>query len=323
MFSSIGSIFRDQVLKQKPRRRVDPATILEQCSSSMTSAKPSSQSNSDQQKYWNSSAGKKWVKFQDELDRLLERVNDQLLQRSEIKLGERVLDIGCGTGATTMSVASLAGINGLALGVDISKTLLDCAKSRNSNISGGRIEYSLADAQTWRFNAGSFDLLISRFGMMFFANPVLAFKNLSVALREGGRMSFVSWADASDNPWFSIPRDAAIEQLGKPTPSPPTAPGPLAFASVDHVLKIMDEAGLEARSADIEQVDLLYSGGVAEAAHLAGNVGPAMRIMKEFDGSPADIVEIKKKVAVGFQKFAVDGGLRIPATLNFFKAIKA
>ncbi len=135
-------------------------------------------------------------------------------------------------------------------------------------------------------------------------------------------MSFVSWANASDNPWFAIPRDAAIDQLGKPAPTPLTAPGPLAFASADYVLNIMDEVGLDARSADIEQVDLLYSGSAAKAAHLASNVGPAMRIMKEFDGSPADIVEIKKKVAVGFQKFAVDGGLRIPATLNFFKANK-
>jgi len=288
----------------------------------MANAKPSSQSNSDQEKYWNSNAGKKWVEFQDELDRLLERVNDRLLQRSEIELGERVVDIGCGTGATTMSVASLVGESGLALGVDISKTLLGCAKSRSSNISGGRIEYTLADAQTWRFNADSFDLVISRFGMMFFANPVLAFKNLAVALRKGGRMSFVSWANASDNPWFAIPRDAAIDQLGKPVPTSPTAPGPLAFANADYVINIMDEAGLNARSTDIEQVDLLYSGSVAEAAHLASNVGPATRIMKEFDGSPADIIEIKKKVAVGFQKFAVDGGLRIPATLNFFKANK-
>ena len=84
----------------------------------------------------------------------------------------------------------------------------------------------------------------------------------------------------------------------------------------------MDEAGLEARSADIEQVDLLYSGGVAEAAHLASNVGPAMRIIKEFDGSPADVVEIKKKVAAGFQKYVVNDELRIPATLNFFQATK-
>ena len=288
----------------------------------MANAKPSSQSNSDQEKYWNSNAGKKWVEFQDELDQLLERVNDRLLQRSEIELGERVVDIGCGTGATTMSVASLVGESGLALGVDISKTLLGCAKSRSSNISGGRIEYTLADAQTWRFNADSFDLVISRFGMMFFANPVLAFKNLAVALRESGRMSFVSWANASSNPWFAIPRDAAIDQLGKPAPTPPTAPGPLAFASADYVMNIMDEAGLDARSADIEQIELLYSGSVAEAAHLASNVGPAMRIVKEFDGSPADIVEIKKKVAEGFQKFTVNDGIRIPATLNFFQATK-
>ena len=288
----------------------------------MTSAKLSSQSNSDQEKYWNSNAGKKWVEFQDEIDRLLERVNDRLLQRSRIELGERVVDIGCGTGATTMSVASLVGESGLALGVDISQTLLGCAKSRSSNIPGGHIEYSLADAQTWRFNADSFDLVTSRFGMMFFANPVLAFKNMAVALREGGRMSFVSWANASDNPWFAIPRDAAIDQLGKPAPTPPTAPGPLAFASTDYVLDIMDGAGLDARSADIEQVDLLFSGSVAEAAHLASNLGPAMRIMKEFDGSPADVVEIKKKVAAGFQKFAVSDGMRIPATLNFFQTTK-
>ena len=288
----------------------------------MTNAKSSSQSNSDQEEYWNSNAGRKWVEFQDELDRLLERVNDRLLQRSKIELGERVVDIGCGTGATTMGVASLVGESGLALGVDISKTLLDCAKRRSSNISDGRIEYTLADAQTRRFDADSFDLVTSRFGMMFFANPVLAFKNLAVALRKGGRMSFVSWADVSANPWFTIPRDAAIDQLGKPAPTSPTAPGPLAFASVDYVLNIMNEAGLIAGSADIEQVELLYSGSAEEAAQLASNVGPAMRIMKEFDGSTADIVEIKKKVAAGFQKFTVNDGLRIPATLNFFRATK-
>jgi ubiquinone/menaquinone biosynthesis C-methylase UbiE len=288
----------------------------------MTNPKSSSQSNSDQEKYWNSNAGKKWVEFQDELDRLLERVNDRLLQRSEIELGERVIDIGCGTGATTMSVASLVGENGLALGVDISKTLLGCAKNRSTNITVGHIEYILADAQTWRFNVDSFDLVTSRFGMMFFANPVLAFKNMALALRKGGRMSFVSWADVSANPWFTIPRDAAIDQLGKPAPTSPIAPGPLAFASVDYVLNIMDEAGLDAGSADIEQVELLYSGSVEEAAQLASNVGPAMRIMKEFDGSTADIVKIKKKVAAGFQKFTVNDGLRIPATLNFFQATK-
>ena len=288
----------------------------------MANPEPSSQSNSDQEKYWNSNAGKKWVEFQDELDRLLERVNDRLLQRSKIELGERVVDIGCGTGATTIRVASLVGENGLALGVDISKTLLDCAKSRSSNITGGHIEYNLADAQTWRFNADSFNLVTSRFGMMFFANPVQAFKNLAIALREGGRMSFVSWSNASDNPWFAIPRDAAIDQLGKPAPTPPTAPGPLAFANTDYVLNIMDEAGLDARSADIEQVDLLYSGSVAEAAHLASNVGPAMRIMKEFNGNPSDIAEIKIKVAADFQKYVVDDEIRIPAMLNFFQATK-
>ena len=288
----------------------------------MTNAEPSSQSNSDQEEYWNSNAGKKWVEFQDELDRLLERVNDRLLHRSKIEPGERVVDIGCGTGATTMSVAALVGESGLASGVDISQTLLGCAKSRSSNISGGQLEYSLADVQTWLFNADSFDLVTSRFGMMFFANPVLAFKNMAVALREGGRMSFVSWADAADNPWFAIPRDVAIDQLGKPTPAPPTAPGPLAFASTDYVLNILDEAGLQARSADIEQIDLLYSGSATEAAHLASNVGPAMRIIKEFGGSPADFAEIKKNVAAGFQKYVVDDGLRIPATLNFFHATK-
>ena len=135
-------------------------------------------------------------------------------------------------------------------------------------------------------------------------------------------MSFVSWADVSANPWFTIPRDAAIGQLGKPAPTPPTAPGPLAFANADYVLNILNEAGLDAGLVDIEQVDLLYSGSAEEAAQLASNVGPAMRIIKEFDGSPADIVEIKKKVSAGFQKFTVNDGLRIPATLNFFQAIK-
>ena len=148
-----------------------------------------------------------------------------------------------------------------------------------------------------------------------------AFENLVIALRPGGRLSFVCWAAITGNPWFKAPRDAAVAHLGKPSPVPPRAPGPLAFADVDYVLDILRKAGFSGCSAAVEEVDLFHPGSVEEAAFLASNIGPSARIVKEFDGGPEDVAEIGRGTAREFERYAVEGGVRIPATLNFFDAL--
>lgn len=220
-------------------------------------------------------------------------------------------------------MASLVGPNGHAVGLDISQLLLDCAESRKASGDHKNIQFQLTDAQSHIFTPVSFDRLISRFGVMFFSDPVAAFKNMAVALRRGGRMSFTCWAPAADNPWFTVPRDAAIEQLGKPPPADSTDPVPFAFSDTDRVLGIFVQAGLVPCTAETEDINLFYSGTIDQAASLACSIGPAVRIVKAFEGTAEDIGAIERKTAEGFEKFAADGGVRVPAVVNFFSAVKS
>ncbi len=288
----------------------------------MPGAKISAAANADQAEYWNSAPGRKWIVFQENIDTVFQAVNDRLIQRAGPGPGEKVLDVGCGTGATTMDFAAQVGPGGSVAGIDISRPLLDRANERKIQNRIGHIEYLLVDAQTHAFEPGGFDLLTSRFGVMFFNDPVAAFANLAVALRAKGRVCFVSWAAMAGNPWFEAPRDAAVARLGKPSPTPPGAPGPLGFAEVDYVLDILKKAGYSNCSASVEEVDMLHPGSVEEVALLASNIGPSARIVREFDGGPEDVAAIGASVAKEFRQYAVDGGMRIPARLNFFDAVK-
>lgn len=278
--------------------------------------------NVDQANYWNSDAGRKWVKFQEGLDTTFAPVSERLWQRARPTTGDRVLDIGCGTGATTLDLAARVGPEGKVIGIDISEALLQHAEDRLKNSGIHHIQYRLADAQTHRFAANRLDLLTSRFGTMFFENPSAAFANLATALRPGCRLVFVSWAKMQSNPWFEIPRDAAVAQLGEPTPSSPTAPGPLAFANIDYVIGILRQAGFEKISGGEELVDLFNPGAAEEVASLASNIGPSARVVKEYSGTPEDVIAISNRVTEAFRQFVVDEGVRVPAHLNFFEAFK-
>jgi SAM-dependent methyltransferase len=278
--------------------------------------------NADQAKYWNTEPGRKWIVYEERLNTVFQAINDRLLERAAPTTGERVLDIGCGTGAATRDLASRIG-HGSVVGVDISSLLLKRAEERKTTARLDHIQYLWADAQTHDFDSDYFDLMISLFGVMFFADPITAFKNLFGALRSGGRLSFVSWAPMSGNPWFEIPRDAAAARLGRPSPPAPGAPGPLAFADIDYVLGILKESGFSTRSGEVETVNLFYPGPVEEPADLASDIGPSAVIMRQYSGTAEDLVAIQCETARRFQQFAVDGGVRIPAILNFFDAVKA
>lgn len=275
--------------------------------------------NQLQADYWSSESGLKWIAYERELDIIFSAVDEALIEKSAPRPGERVLDIGCGTGATSRAFSLMLAPGGEISAVDISKPLIEQAKVHSIK-TPIKSRYYLADAQTGNVPGAPFDLVISRFGSMFFADPVAAFGNIRRHMRPGGRLVLAAWAKAKGNPWFEAPRDAAIERLGPMDVSDPNAPGPLGFQNVDHVTEILGMAGFQDIIGETTKVVLLHPGPTEHVAALASNIGPAARVLKKYNGTDDDINEIRQKVHERFRDFEADRGVRIPANLNFFGA---
>jgi SAM-dependent methyltransferase len=279
-----------------------------------------SDANSMQADYWSSGPGYQWIAQETFLDAAMAGILGRLLERTDIRPKENLLDIGCGTGASTLAAAIKTGPAGHATGLDIAEQLLDRARKRSDDAGLRNTSFILADAQTYTFVPESFDAIISRFGLMFFDSPVAAFANMARGLKPNGRLVFAAWAPAAGNPWFSIPRDAAIARLGKPAPADPFAPGPLAFQDMERVTKLMEQAGLRDVRGETETVPMTPLVTAETAAKTATSIGPAARIMKELSGTEADAAAIESVVANAFTKFETGKGISIPATINFFSA---
>lgn len=180
------------------------------------------ETNAAQRQFWNSDFGAKWVTFEADLETLHAPMNDPLLTCAAIEPGMDVLDVGCGSGAVTRRAAEWVGAAGSLTGVDISEVLLNKARATATGEGSATIVYLHADAQTYAFAPASFDRVVSRMGVMFFADPTAAFANLLRAVRPGGYLSAVVWRRGEANPWFRISTEAAIRHLG-PIDSDPDA----------------------------------------------------------------------------------------------------
>lgn len=273
--------------------------------------------NKAQAEYWSSPAGLKWIEHEHALDTAMAGMLDMMLDRADIRPTDRIIDIGCGTGASTLQSAERVP-EGHVLGVDISEALLERAESRAKSEGVRNASFLLADAQTHDFSAQPFDLLVSRLGMSFFADTISAFRNLSNALAESGKMVFVCWAPVARNPWFEVPKQAAEERLGTQPKGDPTAPGPNAFQDCDRVADLMAQAGLSNIEAHPVNIVLTPPGGVVGAARAASKVGPAARIMKAYKGTPDDEAAIEHAVKVVFERFDDGGTVQVPAVVNLF-----
>ncbi len=280
----------------------------------------SEDANSSQRAFWNSDFGAKWVTFADDLERLHAPMNEPLLDRAGISPGMRVLDIGCGSGSVARRAAEVTGTNGGVTAVDISELLLETARHTRSGDDSAPIDYVLADAQTHGFATAGFDRVVSRMGVMFFADPIAAFANLLRAARPGAAFAALVWRRGEANPWFQIPTEAAIRHLG-PVDADPHAPGPLAFADVDRTVAILQAAGWEDVRGDPLEVRLETSGTSENAAMSIGALGPAARIMDAKGATPAQAASIAKDIADGFRRFETPQGLRVPVTMTLLSAI--
>ena len=182
--------------------------------------------NSDQAEFWSSDAGRTWVAEQTSMDAVLQPVLDGVLARADLQTGQSVLDIGCGTGISSIEAAVRVGTSGRVLGADISPTMLERATARARDLSN--VQFLKADAAAHTFEQGAFDCLISRFGVMFFSDPVGAFHNIALGLKPGARLTMAAWGQIPNNPWFTLPAQAAKAVVGAPPAVDPDEPGPFA-----------------------------------------------------------------------------------------------
>lgn len=244
------------------------------------------QRNAEQIDFWNGPAGRRWVSRQEDQDILLRPITSRALERASVQPGARIVDIGCGCGGTTIELGKLVGPEGRVLGIDVSAPMLARAAERLP--PGLPVEFLRADATTHSFPLADFDLLFSRLGVMFFAEPARSFANLRTALRPGGRLVFVCFRTPRENPWMMIPLQAAYEHVPPLPKVGPENPGPFAFASAERVRGILGEAGFSSIGLEPVDLDLDIAGGrgLDAAVVSALEIGPTSRAI---EGQPAEI----------------------------------
>lgn len=271
--------------------------------------------NARQIAYWNEVAGPKWVKIQGAMEARLRAVEDLLLERAAPALGECVLEIGCGTGTTTARLADLVGANGRVTAVDVAKPMLAAACGRLANRLN--VELIEADAATMALEP-SYDLVTSRFGVMFFEEPAAAFANLRAGLKPSGRLACVAWAPIARNPHWSVPLDVAVQRLGPPKPRRPHAPGPLAFDDSEYVAAILAEAGFTDIEVRAETVPLLGK-SLDDEADVAAFMGPSGALLDEKQADPATRAELRAAFRAALSTYA-DSSARVQATIHLITA---
>jgi len=242
--------------------------------------------NEDQIAYWNGPGGQHWTDRQQVQDAMLAPVSDILIERAKARAGERIVDVGCGCGATTIALGQTVGPTGHVFGIDISAPML--ARARQVAPAGLPIDFVLADATIYPFDVGSFDLLVSRFGVMFFAQPAVSFANIRKALRPSGRLAFACWREPRENPWMMTSLQAAYKHVPKLPQLGPEDPGPFAFASEARVVGILSEAGFSGIAMEPcnLSLDVAVGRGLDAAVEGALEIGPASRAL---EGHPPDV----------------------------------
>ena len=236
--------------------------------------------NADQIAYWNGPGGLRWANRQHAQDILLAPVLDILIDRAKARSGERIVDVGCGNGSTTLAFARKVGPAGHVLGIDVSAPMLE--RARQAAPADVPVEFVLADATVYPFDRGSFDLVASRFGVMFFAEPALSFANIRSALRPSGRLAFACWREPRENPWMMTPLQAVYKHVPKLPPQGLEDPGPFGFASEARVRRILGEAGFadtKMEGCDLN-LDVAIGGGLDAAVQSALEIGPASRALE-------------------------------------------
>ena len=268
--------------------------------------------NAEQIRYWNETAGPRWIAFRNAIGEQLGPLGRQAMDLGGIGAGEHVIDVGCGFGDTAIELARRVGSAGTVLGVDVSAVMLEQAAQTAREAGVANVRFENADAQTHPLPRGEFDVAYSRFGVMFFTDPVAAFTNLRSALRPGGRLAFVCWQALSENPWLFVPLQAAAQHLQLPPPPAPEAPGPFSFADPERVRSILLRAGFDrVVLAELRETLTLGGGSTLDEAvrFLLQGVGPTTAALRQAD--PAVWPRVAAAVRQAIAPFETPQGVRM------------
>jgi ubiquinone/menaquinone biosynthesis C-methylase UbiE len=238
------------------------------------------QANAEQIALWNGSAGRGWVEAQDSLDRLFEPFEELLVAAVAARHAQHVLDVGCGTGSTTLAVARQAEAHGTCVGIDISEPMIALARTR-AELERVPPRFVCADAQAYAFAPGSFDLIVSRFGVMFFDDPVRAFANLRRATKPGGELQVIAWRSPADNPFMTAAERAAVPLLPQLPARRADEPGQFAFANRERVHAILHDSGWA--DIDLQPLDVACLLPTRELDTYLTRLGPLARVLPELD----------------------------------------
>ena len=254
--------------------------------------------NAEQIAFWNGDAADKWIAHEALLERMLRRLGLRAMARAAPAPGEHALDVGCGCGNTTLELARRVAPSGGVTGIDLSARMLAVARKRVDS-AAAPVRVVNADAETHGFPEAAFDVVFSRFGVMFFGRPVDAFANLNGALRPGGRLAFVCWRAAEHNVWVTIPFEAARPHLPEAEPEDPDAPGQFAFARSRRVEGILAEAGFSDIRIEAHDERLRVGRGDLDACvALVLKLGPLSGALREAGESAAPAVAAAVRRAV-------------------------
>jgi SAM-dependent methyltransferase len=262
--------------------------------------------NTEQAEAWNSEEGLHWAAHQDRYDAMSGAFTEPLLDAAVIAETDIVLDIGCGNGQSTRLAARRAH-RGRAVGLDLSAPMLERAAATAANESIANVSFLQGDAQVHQLPAAEFDVAISRFGVMFFADPVAAFANIASAVRSDGRLAFVCWQDLTRNEWLMVPAGAALEHVGMPEVGEPGAPGPFSLAEPARIEAILGE--VDFADVDITGIDapMRLGDSAADAVAFLRGTGMARALLEKADAPTA--ARALDAVSAALRPYEQPGGL--------------
>src|SRR5437868_752053 len=267
------------------------------------------QTDNEQTALWNGRAGRAWVDAQQVLDQMFKPLEDRLVEAVRAGSGQRVLDVGCGTGSTTLAVARQLGAEGRCTGIDISEPMIAAARARAEREIDTPASFIRADAQTQAFEPASFDMIISRLGVMFFDDAVQAFANLRRAARDGAELRFIAWRSAAENPFMTTAERAAAPLLPNLPARRPDAPGQFAFADRDRVRTILEEGRWG--EIDIRPIEVACTLPEKELVGYLTRLGPVGLVLQEADERAR--MQIVETVRAAFEPYVHGDEVRFAA----------
>ncbi|MEQ8693810.1 MAG: class I SAM-dependent methyltransferase [Gammaproteobacteria bacterium] len=277
--------------------------------------------NTDQREFWNDLKGGLWVEWQSRLDAMLGPFGEKAIEVLNPRPGENVLEIGCGTGTATLAMAGRIGSTGRILAADISHPMLQKAIARAAAAQEAPITFVEADAQIHGFEQSEFDAVFSRFGVMFFENPIAAFQNILGALRPSGRLAFVCWADRADNPWVRIPVSVAKSYLELPPPPSDDVPGQFSMGNADRVRGILSDAGWTDIKLERFNIDHSIGADLADATSFSCRMGPMSEPFAQAD--EATQRKVTAAVQDALKPYAGPDGVRLGFSTWIVTAVRS